>query len=72
MKAETWLNAADAIDAGFVDASTDSMNVAACIHKDWWKNIPDSVLEMAKEAPEHKHVNNVRARMSQTLRRFQI
>lgn len=41
MKEETWLNASDAAEFGFTDQTVEGMAIAASVHKDWFKNIPE-------------------------------
>ncbi len=71
MSAETWINASDAVEFGLADSVAEDMKIAACVHKDWFKN-PPQALEETEFKPEHKHITQVRARMAQSLRKLQI
>lgn len=42
MKAETWLNAQEALEAGFVDAITEEVQMAASIDLSKFQNVPES------------------------------
>lgn len=43
MEEETWINANDALDWGFVTSLTGEQSIAASVRKDWFKHIPDSL-----------------------------
>lgn len=69
MAAETWLKAPDALAAGLADEVTGTMDVAASIHKDWFKNPPQN---LAKDAPRPRRdfADKAFDRMALALRRI--
>lgn len=73
MTAETWLNSSDAIKYGLADSVTGEMKIAACVHRDWFKNAPAGIVAEDKaEKPKHAHVRQILANQQQTLRRFKL
>lgn len=71
MTAETWLNAADAVQYGLASSSTAGMKVAATVHKDWFKNAPQALVE--PPAPQHSQAYlQRRAKHQNTLRRMKL
>lgn len=73
MTEETWLNATDAMEHGLADSVTDDMQIAASVHKEWFKHPPEQIVKnSAPKTPIHAYVKQVLAKQSQTLRRFQI
>jgi len=73
MEEETWLNASDAVEFGLASSITGAMDVAASVHKDWFKHPPQALEEAPKaEPPKHEYVKSVIAQQSQTLRQLGI
>jgi ATP-dependent Clp endopeptidase proteolytic subunit ClpP len=58
LDAETWMNADEAMEAGFIDEITGKMDLAACakfvpvMAKAGFKNVPDSIQENKKDPNE--------------------
>ena len=85
MTAETWLNATDAAAFGFIDSVSENLAIAASVHKDWFKNAPQSLIaeppapavdvaEIAKQIrdaqPKHAQSKAALQRMESTIRRW--
>lgn len=85
MREETWLNAKDAAELGFVDQTVESMAVAAHVHKDWFKNIPEPLakdksvdhVEVIEEEPvvrtesQQNAIDRI-ARINNVARRYKL
>lgn len=52
MKAETWLNATEALEAGFIDGITEEMQLAASIDLSKFDNVPQPFLNALNEEKE--------------------
>ena len=74
MTAETWLNASDAMDHGLVSSVTGAMQMAASVHKDWFKNAPAALAEVQPQntASKHEKIKLIQARMNQQLRKQKL
>lgn len=74
MDEETWLNGVDAVEFGFADEMTGAMEVAAHVHKEWFKNPPKELIkaEAPKPAPDLKHIKEIVARQQHALRKHNI
>lgn len=74
MAEETWLNAAGAVQVGLADSATESLDIAASVHKGWFKHPPEVLAKAPepKDPPKLDRVKEILARQSQTLRRLKI
>jgi len=72
MTEETWLNAKDAAEYGFVDSVTADLQIAAHVHKDWFKHPPQALVEEPKQPPKHAEVKQILAKQNMTLRRYKL
>jgi len=46
MKDETWMNAEEALERGFVDSITQEVKMAACVkNKERYKHVPEDLIE---------------------------
>lgn len=70
MAAETWMNASDALKYGLVDKTTESLQVAASVKQEWFKHIPQALMQRAQE-PDRR-VQEILARQANALRRRNI
>jgi ATP-dependent Clp protease protease subunit len=46
MHAETWMSAQEALDYGLIDEITEELKMAACVHRERFKNAPDSLIDI--------------------------
>ncbi|OAJ33403.1 head maturation protease, ClpP-related [Piscirickettsia salmonis] len=53
MDAETWLTGTEALEQGFVDEVSESIELAACVKADTYKNTPQTLIK----PPENSAVN---------------
>ncbi len=67
VRAETWLNASDAVAKGLAHKSAPDMKIAAKVQKDRFKNAPVQLIAPASP-PEHKDVKLIQAQMEHDLR----
>ncbi|MAM87561.1 MAG: hypothetical protein CME36_09685 [unclassified Hahellaceae] len=51
LSAETWINAAQALEMGFIDEISDAMEAAASIDLKAFNNVPDALLKAAHQTP---------------------
>ncbi len=75
MKDETWLNAQEALDHGFVDSLTGEVKLAACGNTEIsskYRHIPDSLLLQAKETPRKDELKQKFAHINQILRKHKL
>lgn len=73
MEAETWLNATDASEHGLADNVTASLDIAATVHKDWFKHPPENLQDAKVEKePDLSYVQTAIAKQNAVLRRFGI
>lgn len=68
MTSETWLNSSDASANGLVDKVTGSIQMAASLRKEWFKNAPKALTEKRIDSA---HVKLMQARMNQSVLRHQ-
>ena len=46
MADETWMSADEALDHGLIDEVTEELKMAACIHRERFKNAPESLIDI--------------------------
>ena len=46
MTAETWMSAQEAFDYGLIDEITEEIKMAACVHRERFKNAPESLIDI--------------------------
>jgi ATP-dependent Clp protease protease subunit len=55
MRDETWMNAEEALERGFVDSIVEETRMAACVrHKDRYKHTPENLIEPARPLSENQ------------------
>ena len=73
MAAETWMTSAEAVEAGFADAATEELAIAAHVDIKRFKNAPQSLAQLVKPAkPENGDRKVMNAKLAQTLRHYNI
>lgn len=73
MAAETWMTSAEAVEAGFADAATEELAIAAHVDIKRFKNAPQSLAQLVKPAkPENGARKLMNAKLAQTLRHHNI
>ena len=73
MADETWMNADEALEMGFIDSITDEMKLAAKVdHPDRYKHVPEPLVEVEPEQPALRSYDNKFAHMNQVLKRHNL
>ena len=58
MADETWMNAEEALERGFVDSITEETRMAACVkHKDRYKQVPENLVPPERPRSERVSLN---------------
>lgn len=70
MKNETWLNAKDAKDKGFVTHITGALDIAASIKPNAFKNTPQNLIEQKPKGD--KKLLQIISRMDHSMRKYKI
>ncbi len=70
MAEETWMNADEALEMGFIDSITEDMQMAASVkHPDRYKHVPDFLAKREEEIPPRSEkVANINTYLQQSLK----
>lgn len=71
MADETWMSSQEALDHGLIDEITEELKMAACVHRERFKNAPESLIDIAdsdstitdNKRPASGDVLKIRAKM---------
>ena len=71
MADETWMSSQEALDHGLIDEITEEIKMAACVHRERFKNAPESLIDINdsgstitnEERPASGDVLKIRAKM---------
>lgn len=54
MSEETWMSSDEALEYGLIDEVTEELKVAACIHRDRFKNAPETLVDVNDKVTDNK------------------
>lgn len=78
MDGETWFTAQEALEVGLVDATTEAVEIAACVNKELYskfKRIPENLISnnvTPINTPRLKNSRLLSTKMQRSLKRFKI